>query len=188
MQQDQLANQIGIYHTIFLVCLVLFLLFLLADILLFFRLNILGVIGFLTGKTEKKTVQQMMSGEYGNSAALAGKKRKTKKKKGRGNSGRLKKSRSIMTPSGQLIMPDGDTVMESTGSDITDVLGSSITGKNNMEQIPAKEAPGAAFQSAAVNEPASRERPAREKENGGRPARRFTIEKEIILLHTEERI
>ena len=49
---QRLESQISMYHTIFMICIVLFVLFLLVDIFLFIKLDIRKVIGFLTGKTE----------------------------------------------------------------------------------------------------------------------------------------
>ena len=56
---QRLESQISMYHTIFMICIVLFVLFLLVDIFLFIKLDIRKVIGFLTGKTARKTIEEM---------------------------------------------------------------------------------------------------------------------------------
>ena len=182
MQQAQLRSQITIFHTVFLVCLALFILFLIIDIFLFIRLDIMGVIGFLTGKTEKKTVEQMMSGEYGNSAALTGKtKGKKKKKNKKAKDTRPKPKSTIMTPSGQLKMPDSDDVMLPTGSDITDVLAGADQAKT-AEQTPVSY-------TAPPQPPTAPPVPPEPAQPAGQGyGHRFVVEKEIILIHTEERI
>lgn len=50
---------ISLYHTGFIVCLVLFILFLLITVLLFFRFDIRNVIDLRTGRGAKKTIQKM---------------------------------------------------------------------------------------------------------------------------------
>lgn len=59
---QRLESQISMYHTIFMICIVLFVLFLLVDIFLFIKLDIRKVIGFLTGKTARKTIEEMKAG------------------------------------------------------------------------------------------------------------------------------
>ena len=78
---QRLESQISMYHTIFMICIVLFVLFLLVDIFLFIKLDIRKVIGFLTGKTARKTIEEMKAGGFGESARLSGKVSGTKKKK-----------------------------------------------------------------------------------------------------------
>ena len=77
---QRLESQISMYHTIFMICIVLFVLFLLVDIFLFIKLDIRKVIGFLTGKTARKTIEEMKAGGFGESARLSGKVSGTKKK------------------------------------------------------------------------------------------------------------
>ena len=119
---QRLESQISMYHTIFMICIVLFVLFLLVDIFLFIKLDIRKVIGFLTGKTARKTIEEMKAGGFGESARLSGKVSGTKKKKKAKDSKSKRKGMDIMTPSGQIKLPGSDEVMQSTGSDITDVL------------------------------------------------------------------
>lgn len=164
MQQEQLTQQISLYHTFFLICLILFILFLLVDIFLFIKLEILKVIGYLTGKTERKTVEKMISGE------VSLKKGSSKKGEKIKNSIREeKKKKTIMTPSGQLKTPDGTGVMMPTGGDITDVLGSKMT----TDDVASTASPGVEMES---------------KNRKKYTTNRFIIEKEILFLHTDERI
>ena len=61
MPKLQIASRIAIFHTIFIVCLSFFILFILLAVFVFIRLNIPEVIGYLTGRAEKKFVQQQRS-------------------------------------------------------------------------------------------------------------------------------
>ena len=164
MQQEQLTQQIGIYHTLFLVCLVLFILFLLLDIFLFIRLEILKVIGFLTGKTERNAVRQMLNGELPEEQS-------SRKKKGRHKKGSKERNvkKMIMTPSGQLKMPDGTGVMLPTGGDITDVLGGDRVTDDVAHLAPS---------GTEIHQP----------EKKDHTKHRFVVEKEILFVHTDERI
>ena len=145
---QRLESQISMYHTIFMICIVLFVLFLLVDIFLFIKLDIRKVIGFLTGKTASK-----VSG--------------TKKKKKAKDSKSKRKGMDIMTPSGQIKLPGSDEVMQSTGSDITDVL----HGSEPTDPI-AEET------SSATDILEERQKPSHKGY--------FKIVKEIMLTHTDE--
>ena len=68
---QRLESQISMYHTIFMICIVLFVLFLLVDIFLFIKLDIRKVIGFLTGKTARKTIEEMKAGGFGEKVQAA---------------------------------------------------------------------------------------------------------------------
>ena len=74
-----------------------------------------------------------------------------------------------MTPSGQLKMPDGTGVMLPTGGDITDVLG----GDRVTDDV-------------AHLAPSGTEIPQPEKK--AHTKHRFVVEKEILFVHTDERI
>ena len=137
---QRLESQISMYHTIFMICIVLFVLFLLVDIFLFIKLDIRKVIGFLTG---------------------------TKKKKKAKDSKSKRKGMDIMTPSGQIKLPGSDEVMQSTGSDITDVL----HGSEPTDPI-AEET------SSATDILEERQKPSHKGY--------FKIVKEIMLTHTDE--
>ena len=176
----QLAGQISIFHTISMICLVLFILMLAIDIFLFIRLDIWSVIGYLTGRTERKTVEQMMSGETSGKLKKesekkkkSGKKKKKKKNQIREPSKVRQEGDNILTPSGQLKKPGSDEVMLSTGSGSTDVLKEKestdpITGHLNENQAMNKDD----LQSRI---------PTKSMVN-------FTIEREIMMIHTEESI
>ena len=148
---QRLESQISMYHTIFMICIVLFVLFLLVDIFLFIKLDIRKVIGFLTGKTARKTIEEMKAGGFGESARLSGKVSGTKKKK------KAKDSKSKRS----------DEVMQSTGSDITDVL----HGSEPTDPI-AEET------SSATDILEERQKPSHKGY--------FKIVKEIMLTHTDE--
>ena len=94
-----LEQQMELYHSIFLVCFVLFLTFVILDLYLFWRLKISRVFGYLTGKTAKKTIEEMMLRD-----------------------GESKKRAPIMTPSGQMKKPGYEEIMLSAGRDMTGVL------------------------------------------------------------------
>ena len=160
MQQEQLTQQIGLFHTLWLIFLVLFILFLLLDIFLFIKLDIRNVIGFLTGKTERKVIQEMMAGEQ-TGETRSGKNRKAKKST-------REQKKMIMTPSGQLKTPDGTGVMQPTGGDITDVLG----GSRATDEVHV---------AIAESENIHQEKKEQKKN-------RFIVEKEILFVHTDERI
>lgn len=164
---QRLESQISMYHTIFMICIVLFVLFLLVDIFLFIKLDIRKVIGFLTGKTARKTTEEMKAGGFGESARLSGKVSGTKKKKKAKDSKNKRKGMDIMTPSGQIKLPGSDEVMQSTGSDITDVL----HGSEPTDPI-AEET------SSATDILEERQKPSHKGY--------FKIVKEIMLTHTDE--
>lgn len=165
---QRLESQISMYHTIFMICIVLFVLFLLVDIFLFIKLDIRKVIGFLTGKTARKTIEEMERPEaLGESARLSGKVSGTKKKKKAKDSKNKRKGMDIMTPSGQIKLPGSDEVMQSTGSDITDVL----HGSEPTDPI-AEET------SSATDILEERQKPSHKGY--------FKIVKEIMLTHTDE--
>ena len=160
---QRLESQISMYHTIFMICIVLFVLFLLVDIFLFIKLDIRKVIGFLT----RKTIEEMKAGGFGESARLSGKVSGTKKKKKAKDSKNKRKGMDIMTPSGQIKLPGSDEVMQSTGSDITDVL----HGSEPTDPI-AEET------SSATDILEERQKPSHKGY--------FKIVKEIMLTHTDE--
>lgn len=162
----RLENQINMYHTIFIICIVLFILFLLVDIVLFIKLDILKVIGFLTGKTAKKTIEEMKAGGFGESARLSGKTSGKKSKKKSKDSKNKRKGMDIMTPSGQIKLPGSDQVMQSMGNDITDVL-------HGSEPTDPIEITSPATDILADREKASHDG-------------YFKIVKEIMLVHTDE--
>lgn len=182
----QLAGQISIFHTISVICLVLFIIMLAIDIFLFIRLDIWSVFGYLTGRTERKTVEQMMSGETSGKLEKHSKKKKKKGTKKKNTDKKKSKNQirqpsqvreegdTIFTPSGQLKKPGSDEVMLTTGSGATDTLNERITTDpitgqlNNNQQQPSK------------NDLASRI-PTQSMVN-------FTIEREIMMVHTEETI
>ena len=56
METEQL---IGLYHTGFIVCLILTILFVALSVLLFFKLRIRDVFNFMTGRAEKMTIRRM---------------------------------------------------------------------------------------------------------------------------------
>lgn len=56
METEQL---IGVYHTGFIVCLILTILFVALSVLLFFKLRIRDVFNFMTGRAEKMTIRRM---------------------------------------------------------------------------------------------------------------------------------
>ncbi|MDO4555738.1 MAG: hypothetical protein Q4B70_11395 [Lachnospiraceae bacterium] len=58
-----LNEQIQIYHTVSVLCVFFFLLFLITDIVLFRYLRIDKVFGYLTGRTEKKSIEIMMQNQ-----------------------------------------------------------------------------------------------------------------------------
>ena len=122
---QRLESQISMYHTIFMICIVLFVLFLLVDIFLFIKLDIRKVIGFLTGKTARKTIEEMKAGGFGESARLSGKVSGTKKKKKAKDSKSKRKGMDIMPPTGQLQRTGSADVMQSKLREITnDIHGS----------------------------------------------------------------
>ena len=109
----------------------------------------------------------MKAGGFGESARLSGKVSGTKKKKKAKDSKSKRKGMDIMTPSGQIKLPGSDEVMQSTGSDITDVL----HGSEPTDPI-AEET------SSATDILEERQKPSH---NGY-----FKIVKEIMLTHTDE--
>lgn len=163
---QRLESQINMYHTIFIICLVLFVLFLLIDIILFIKLDILKVIGFLTGKTAKRTIEEMKAGGFGESERLSSKNSGKKSKKKSKDSRNKRKGMDIMTPSGQIKLPGSDQVMQSMGSDITDTLhGSEPTDPIEMT-APATD---------ILDE---RKKPSHKGY--------FRIVKEVMFIHTDE--
>ena len=56
---ENIAGRIDLFHNIYLACLGAMILCLLIAIILFFKLNIVGVIGFFTGKQAKKEISKI---------------------------------------------------------------------------------------------------------------------------------
>lgn len=127
--------------------------------------NSITIIAAPTG--EGKTIEEMKAGGFGESARLSGKVSGTKKKKKAKDSKSKRKGMDIMTPSGQIKLPGSDEVMQSTGSDITDVL----HGSEPTDPI-AEET------SSATDILEERQKPSHKGY--------FKIVKEIMLTHTDE--
>lgn len=178
MSQSDLSSQISIFSNIATVCLVIFIIALIISAFFFIRLNVPGVIGFLTGHSQRKTVAKMMEDEDSGRLTSSGKKKKKK------NLSRKEVANSIMTPSGQLKKPGSDEVMLSTGNDITDVLNKNSKTAEKMEETP--EGNNASSISASGDPSLSDEALASRKIT--KPMGRFVIEKSIIMIHTDERI
>lgn len=58
---ENIAGRIDLFHNIYLACLGAMILCLLIAIILFFKLNIVGVIGFFTGKQAKKEISKIQA-------------------------------------------------------------------------------------------------------------------------------
>lgn len=61
---ENIAGRIDLFHNIYLVCLGAMALCLLIAIVLFFKLNIVGVIGFFTGKQAKKEISKIQDSGF----------------------------------------------------------------------------------------------------------------------------
>lgn len=160
---EALTKQVELFHNIFLVCLILFLVLLAIDIFLFFYLDIRKVFGFLSGKTAKKVIEQMQ--EDGLTSGTLGQDKKKKGKKSA--SSKPKKKRAIMTPSGEMMKPGTNEVMEAAGGEITDMLdGYESTNPTFLE----------GNETEVINQ------------SSGNIYGRFDIVKSILFIHTEEQI
>ena len=61
---ENIAGRIDLFQNIYLVCLGAMILCLLVAIILFFKLNIVGVIGFFTGKQAKKEISKIQDSGF----------------------------------------------------------------------------------------------------------------------------
>lgn len=61
---DYITGRIELFHSLYLICLICMLIFLIAAIFLFFRLDMLEVIGFFTGRQEKRGIQKIQQGVF----------------------------------------------------------------------------------------------------------------------------
>ena len=171
-----LQSQINLFHTISLICLVIFIILLMISVFLFIKLDIRAVIGFLTGKTQRKTVEKMIAGEPSGSLDKSSKGKKKNKK--HRNVSKKAVADTIMTPSGQLKKPGSDEVMLSTGSDITDVLGENApTEERKVDGNVAGVQVGSSSESESDN---------LDSRKMTKPMGKFLVEKSIILVHTDE--
>lgn len=179
---EDIAGKIQLYHNIFTVCLVLSLVCLVLAVALFFVLDIRSVLGYLTGRQRRRKVKEM---EAANAV-----------------SGRLMREQSSMQHVAQEMKEEmGVRQIQTPGARKVEKV---------VEELPVSEVQQEKQQEAPVQEkrqpsPAElqemrRTEPVREtettllKEDGSTevlyestaPQGTFTIEREIILIHTEE--
>lgn len=117
---------ISLYHTGFIVCLVLFILFLLVTVLLFFRFDIRNVIDLRTGRGAKKTIQKM---EEINA-----------------KTGKLRQEMTAQTPS--VLRPEERVILPPTEETVcikkeTEVMNTDVLGPPGGQKIRQQELPGA---------------------------------------------
>lgn len=175
---EDIAGKIQLYHNIFTVCLVLSLVCLVLAVALFFVLDIRSVLGYLTGRQRRRKVKEM---EAANAV-----------------SGRLMREQSSMQHVAQEMKEEmGVRQIQTPGARKVEKV---------VEELPVSEVPKEApvqekqQPSPAAPQEMQRTEPVREtettllKEDGSTevlyestaPQGTFTIEREIILIHTEE--
>lgn len=196
---------IAIYHTGFIICLCLTILFAVLSVVIFFRFKIRRVFDFLTGRAQKRTIRQM---EEEN--AQTGKLRQDTYVPE--TTGDLYKTPSgsippvIYPPTGEVatgseptekmhtngsvsqgderteILPEGSeetTLLQGDGSEETTLL----SGSTDETTVPLYGAQGETMLLTPELEKAMREEREKKAYSG-----RFEIIKETMLIHTEERI
>lgn len=176
---QELERMISIYHTAFLVFLILTIIFLLVSVILFFKFNIRGIFDLKTGRGAKKAIQKM---EEIN--AQTGKLRQEV----------VTNTPVRLTPEERIASPPtekrtGNQKMEpptDQGSQETELL--SGQGSQETELLSNQEAQKTMFvkdynETTVLSQDQLEETPQPEKIN--LPGA-FKIEKEIMWVHTEE--
>lgn len=204
-QMQETEQLIAIYHTGFIICLCLTILFAVLSVVIFFRFKIRRVFDFLTGRAQKRTIRQM---EEEN--AQTGKLRQDTYVPE--TTGDLYKTPSgsippvIYPPTGEVatgseptekmhangsvsqgderteILPEGSeetTLLQGDGSEETTLL----SGSADETTVPLYGAQGETMLLTPELEKAMREEREKKAYSG-----RFEIIKETMLIHTEERI
>lgn len=157
---DEIAGKIQLYHSLYLGCLCLTILCLILAIVLFFALDIRSVLGYLTGRQAKKKIREL---EAANAV-----------------SGRLNaKERSAMQYVAQDMKKDmGVRQKAAPGArKVENVVEESPPSEKPLPMPSAVAPKDAEFM--ADDSTAVLERPSV-------PKGRFHVEKELVLIHTEE--
>lgn len=175
---SKFVQRIGIYHSLFLTCLILALVFLAVAVVLFFVLDIRSTIGYLTGRRAKKQIKELeavtalsgrlMPKERNNMQYVAQEMKDDMgvRQKARPGIRKVEHAVEVATQTTAEI-PQGTAVLQTAPEDLaTEVLTSSET--TGTVQIMAADASTAVLGSAG-------------KANG-----KFVIVREIVMIHTEE--